>query len=170
MSVQPVKWQQPKAARDLEWRQSTAQAKLVLVGWLMGASVIGLTAVRIVHHGDPRMLHAMITRVLSIGLGFPCIVFLGAWLESRIGTRYVLAENGLTAWRGGGANRFAWDSVEWYSITNYRELDGMRVLELKVGRSRKPKRWSFDPSRVDESEIREMCERYLPGRQSSGGQ
>lgn len=159
-----IKWKLPRRAADVELRRSWNQLKALRWHYLATWVILGGSKLYQVLQLHPHDLARTAAGIVAIAAVLPALGYLYLYLHIRfIGVRYDINDSGLRR-RSDRTVLYRWDNVDAFRFGDYPGVPGIRVMDFRVQRTQKWRRWAFDPSEVKESAIRAIMENRLPGK------
>lgn len=165
-----LEWRRPMAVVRWEWKKRAAPfAKKYAYFAAKWCLILGLPALYMVYRLDPSTLHKAVVGVVGMVLFFPLVFAVDPFLSRFIGIRFRLDEKGFSD----GSVRGAWANVESYRLRDHEELEGVRVVELRISRTTHPINLEYDIREVDDSAVTDLLKGHLESglllRPSSNG-
>jgi hypothetical protein len=163
-----IKWKRPSVVARDEVRRVVANPRPLLVIW--GKIFVPLAALFAIinrsMHGDTSSLPILLRNFVGLSaLMLVCsflMMLLMVWQDRFVVKEYEVGQNGVVELVNRRPRRvYRWNQIESFRIAGDSKLPGIRFLLLKpVGKNWR--RWGFDPSEVNEDQLRKVMERRLP--------
>lgn len=160
-----LEWTEPVAVRQWEWQtQNLPVTKKLFRLFAQWSLLLSVPAFVFVYQVAPTELAHTTIAFLALAILQPLHVVAHLWIQRKDTVRYSVEGKGLRRRASGGAVLYHWKNVESYQILRHPHVEGIRVLELKMRRFRRVRRWSFNPSQVCEQELVRAIQKHLPER------